>query len=180
MNSLPTSLAQFGPSPASAQKNDAADSEGMVGAFDLGDAPVGGADVLRGGADQAPGALLLEDVRTPPGNPGAGEHRGEHVRRHLGEVEYDGRPELDVRREHPIRVALLELRQCGVLERLGDLHARCVELLRGTTQDAGSGVLGAVHPVTEAHQPLLGVEQTLDVATRVALLSDLVQHLEHA
>ena len=35
MNSLPTSLAQFGPSPASAQKNDAADSEGMVGAFDL-------------------------------------------------------------------------------------------------------------------------------------------------
>jgi capsular polysaccharide transport system ATP-binding protein len=35
MNSLPTSLAQFGPSPAAPQTNDAADSEGMVGAFDL-------------------------------------------------------------------------------------------------------------------------------------------------
>src|SRR5689334_23175025 len=59
--------------------------------------PVPALDVLRlawrrshvrgAGAYQPAEPLLLQDVRAPPGHPGAGEHRGEHVRRHFGEVE---------------------------------------------------------------------------------------------
>src|SRR4051794_29669494 len=151
-----------------------------VEAFDGVQAAVGRADVLRGRPDQAPGALLLEDVRAPPGDAGAGEHRREHVRRHLGEVEDDGRPELDVGREHPVGVALLQLRQRGLLQGVGDLHPRRAELFRRTTQHPRTRVLGAVDAVTEAHQPLLRVEQSLHVTTRIALFGDLVEHLQHA
>src|SRR5215207_1571729 len=48
-----------------------------------------GPDVAGRGAHEAAGPLLLEDVRAPAGGAGTGEHRGEHVRRHLGEVEDD-------------------------------------------------------------------------------------------
>src|SRR6185437_2415950 len=57
---------------------------------DVADRPGLRADVAGAGPDQPPGALLLQDVRGPAGRAGAGEHRGEHVRRHLGEVEHDG------------------------------------------------------------------------------------------
>src|SRR4051794_33923456 len=42
-------------------------------------------DVARRRTDQAPGSLLLEDVRRPPRRTGAGEHRREHVGRDLRE-----------------------------------------------------------------------------------------------
>ena len=54
--------------------------------------------------------------------------RREQVRRDLGEVEDDRRPELDVRRQHAVGLARLELGQRGLLERLGDLEARRAEL----------------------------------------------------
>ena len=140
----------------------------------------GRAGVDRGRADQPAGALLLQDVRRPAAGAGAGEHRGEHVGRHLGEVEDDRGPELDVRLEHAVGTALAQLGERGLLERLGDLVARSVELLRRTAKHAGARVLGAVDAVAEAHQPLAGVEQLLDVGGGVAGLLDLFDHGEHA
>ena len=75
----------------------------------------------------------------------------------------------------------LELGERGLLERLGDLVARGVELLGRAAQHAGARVLGAVDAVAEAHQPLAAVEQLLDVRRRVAVaLLDLLDHAEHA
>src|SRR5690606_18804887 len=116
------------------------------------------AGVDRRGADQTPRALLLEDVRAPAGRAGRGEHRGEHVRRDLRVVEDDRGPELDVRLEHAVGTTLLELLECGLLERDGDLGAGSVELLRRATQRAGAGILRAIDAVTEAHEALTRVE----------------------
>src|SRR5690349_15947245 len=55
-----------------------------------------GTDVAQAGPQDPAEPLLLEDVRAPAGHPRAGEHRREHLRRDLGEVEHDRRPELDV------------------------------------------------------------------------------------
>ncbi len=52
--------------------------------------PCFGADVARAGAHDAAELLLLQDVGRPSGHTGAGEHRGEQVRRHLGEVQQNG------------------------------------------------------------------------------------------
>ena len=46
-------------------------------------------------------------------------------------------------------------------------------------QHARPRVLGPVHAVPEAHQPLAAVEQVLDVALGVAHLRHLVEHLQH-
>src|SRR5690606_6776770 len=108
------------------------------------------ADVAGGRADEPTGALLLEDVRRPPGRAGTGEHRREHLRRDLGEVEEDGCPELDVGRQHAIWATGVELVEGGLLERRGDLEAWGIEPAAGLPQDAGAGVLGAVDAVTEA------------------------------
>src|SRR3546814_20976118 len=70
-----------------------------------------GAGVERRRTDQAAGALLLEDVRRPTTGPGAGEHRGEHRRGDLGEVQDDGRPELDVGRQDAVGTPLLKIGQ---------------------------------------------------------------------
>ena len=137
-------------------------------------------DVLRRRADQAALALLLEDVRRPAGHARAGEHRREQLRRHLGVVEHDRRPELDVRRQHAVGLARLQLGERGLLERLGDLEARRAELARGAPQHPRARVLGAVDAVAEAHQPLAAVERVLDPALGVAELLDLVEHLQHA
>ena len=95
-------------------------------------------------------------------------------------VEHDRRPELDVGGEHAIGLARLELRQRGLLERLGDLEALGADLARGAAQDRGARVLGAVDAVAEAHQALALVERLLDPLLGVAGLLDLVEHLQHA
>src|SRR3954466_8508738 len=112
------------------------------------------ADVDGGRADQAALPLLLEDVRGPAGHARACEHRREEVRRHVRVVEHDSRPELDVRGEHAVRAARLQLGQSGVLERLRTLEPRRADLTCGAAQHAGARVLGAVDAVAEAHQPL--------------------------
>src|SRR5699024_979549 len=124
--------------------------------------------VPRGGTYQPAGALLLQDVRAPPGGPGAGEHRGEHVRRHLGEVEHDRRPELHVRLQHPVRAALSQLRERRLLQLLRDLVAGGLQLLGGAAQHPCPGVLGAVDAVAESHQPFAAVQQRLHVRAGVA------------
>ena len=86
------------------------------------------------------------------------------MRRHLGEVEDDRRPELHVGLEHAVGTALAQLGQRGLLQRLGHLVARGVELAGRTPQHPGARVLGAVDAVAEAHQALAVVEQLLDVA----------------
>ena len=74
----------------------------------------------------------------------------------------------------------LELGQGRLLQRLGDLDPRCADLLGGAAQHAGPGVLGAVDAVAEAHQPLPGVQDVLDVALGVAGVGDVIEHLQHA
>src|SRR5215203_1904491 len=81
-------------------------------------------DVSRRRTNQASGLLLLEDVGAPPSGAGTGEHRGEHVSWNVGEVEHDGRPELDVGGEHSVGLAFGQNPQCRPLELLGDLKAR--------------------------------------------------------
>ena len=55
-----------------------------------------------------------------------------------------------------------------------------LELARGAAQDARPRVLGAVHAVPEAHQPLAAVEQVLHVRLGVAGALDVLDHPEHA
>src|SRR3546814_301202 len=116
-----------------------------------------GAGVDRRRTDQAAGALLLEDVRRPTTGPGAGEHRGEHRRGDLGEVQDDGRPELDVGLQDAVGTTLLELGQRGLLQGLGDLVARCVQLLGGATQHSGTRVLGRSEEHTSELQSLMRI-----------------------
>ena len=92
--------------------------------------PGRGSGVDRRGPDQPAGLLLLEDVRRPAAGAGTGEHRGEHVRGDLGEVEDDRGPELDVGLQHPVGPTGPQLGQRRLLERLGHLVARRVELAR--------------------------------------------------
>src|SRR5207248_5640473 len=80
-----------------------------------------GPDVAGRGPHEPAERLLLHDVRAPAGDPGAREHRREHVRGYLGEVEDHGRPELDVGREYPVRAAGVQLLQGRLLQRLGRL-----------------------------------------------------------
>ena len=119
-------------------------------------------------------------MRRPAGGAGTREHRREHVRGHLGEVQYDGRPELDVRPQRPVGIALGQLLDRGLLQCLGHLVTRGAELFRRTTKNACPWVLGAVDAVPEAHQAFLAVEDGLDVGRRVPGALDLVEHREHA
>src|SRR3954447_4475939 len=142
--------------------------------------PRRGPDVGGGRADQAPGALLLEDVRRPAGRARAREQRQEQGRRDLREVEDHRRPELDVGREHAVGLAGLELLERGVLELCRDLGAGGIELRRGLAQHPRARILGAVDAVAEAHQALASVEDALDVPGHVALPLDRVEHREDA
>ena len=78
---------------------------------------------------------------------------------HVGVVEHDRGPELDVGGEHAVGLARLELGERGGLERLRDLEPARADLAARAPQHAGAGVLGAVHAVPEAHQPVAAVEQ---------------------
>ncbi len=138
-----------------------------------------GPDVLRRWPDQLGLSLLLHDVRGPAAHARAGEQRGEQLGRDVGEVEHHRRPELDVGGQHAVGLAGLQLGQRGLLELLGRLQARGVDLLGGATQHSRAGVLGPVDAVAEAHQPLAAVEQVLHVALGVALALDAVEHVQH-
>ena len=59
-------------------------------------------------------------------------------------------------------------------------NARRAELARRAPQHAGPRVLGAVHAVPEAHEPLAAVQRVLDPPVGVAERLDLVEHLQHA
>src|SRR4051794_13765290 len=138
------------------------------------------ADVAGRGADQPPGLLLLEDVGRPAGGARTREHRREHRRRDLGEVQDDGGPELHVGRQDAVGPAGVQLVERRLLEGGGRLVARGAEALAGRTQDAGARVLGTVDAVPEAHQALAPVEHALHVCRRVALLLDAVEHVQNA
>src|SRR6266481_295076 len=97
---------------------------------------LGGADVTRGGPEQAARFLLLENVRRPARDPRAGEHRRREGRRDLGDVEDDGRVVLDVRGEDPVGGTLLQCCERRGLELLGHFDVRRPELLRRPLQDA--------------------------------------------
>src|SRR3954447_12290532 len=119
------------------------------------------ADIVRRRADEDAEPLLLEDVRRPAGGARAREHRGRERRRHLGDVEHDRRPVLDVRP----RVAGRLLRDRLVrdlLELLGDRDARRAELLRDALEHAGARILGPIHAMAEAHDPVAARERLRD------------------
>jgi hypothetical protein len=119
-------------------------------------------------------------VGGPAGRAGAGEQRREQLRRHLGVVEHDSRPELDVRRQHAVGLACLQLGERGLLQGFRHLNARRAQLARGAAQDAGARVLGAVDAMPEPHQPLAAVQRVLDPALGVARALHPVKHLQHA
>src|SRR6185437_6370618 len=144
------------------------------------DRPRGGADVAGRRADQAAGQLLLHDVRRPARGPRAGEHRRGDVRGDLREVQDDRRPELDVGLEDAVRTAGAQFGERGGLERERDFVPGRAEFLRGAPQHPRPGVLGPVHPVTEAHQAPVVVEDGLHVTFGVAGPLDLLDHVEHA
>ena len=80
----------------------------------------------------------------------------------LGEVEDDRGPELDVGLDRTVRAAFAQLAERGLLQRDGGLIAGCPKLFRGGAQHPRPRILGPVHPMAEAHQPLLAVEDALD------------------
>ena len=92
----------------------------------------------------------------------------------------DRRPELDVRGQHAVGLARVQLGERRLLQRLGDLEARRAELARRAAQDARARVLGAVDAVAEAHEPLAAVQRVLDPLLGVAGLLDALDHLQHA
>src|SRR5512135_853144 len=100
-------------------------------------------DVARGRADENTEPLLLEDVRRPAGRPRAREHRRSQLWRHLGDVEDDSRPVLDVRP----RVTLVlpgDRLVRDLLQLLGHVDPRRAELLRDALENARTGILCTV------------------------------------
>ena len=79
-----------------------------------------------------------------------------------GEVEDDRGPELDVGLDCPVRATLAQLAERGLFQRGGGLIPGCPKPFRGGAQHPRPRILGPVHPMTEAHQPLLAVEDALD------------------
>ncbi len=102
-----------------------------------------GADVSGRRPHEPAEALLLEDVGRPARGARAGEHRRRELRRHVRDVEHDRRPELDVRREHAVGLARVQLRERDALELLRDLEPRRAELLRGAR---GAGARAGPRP----------------------------------
>src|ERR1700674_1955393 len=77
------------------------------------------ADVLGLGADEPAGALLLEDVRRPTGDPSGGEDRSEEVAVDAQRVEQHGGVELDVGVQPPAGAQGGERTQRLALDPLG-------------------------------------------------------------
>src|SRR4051794_2624297 len=178
---LPTNWSDpdIGPAYPSSRRSSRS-GPGRVPALDLVGLALCGSGVDRGRTDQPPRALLLEYVRGPAPGAGTGEHRGEHVRRNLGEVQDDRRPELDVGLQHPVRATFPQLGERCLLQGLGNLVARGGQLLRRTPKHTRPRILGAVDPVAEPHQALTAVEEVLDVGHCLAALLDLGDHAQDA
>src|SRR4051794_28661758 len=136
-------------------------------------------DIARRRPEEAPGSLLLEDVRGPAADARAREHRRRERRRNLRDVEHDRRVVLDVRREHTIRRPFLQRLQRDRFEVFRDLHVRRAELLRGALEDARARVFGAVDAVAEAHDPLLLLERLTDPLLWIAHALHFLEHRLH-
>src|SRR5579864_6402186 len=128
--SVPGLAAQTGSDPETTQEMTRKPlAQRLVSTRNITDGTGRGADIARGRPDQPAGPLLLQDVRCPACRTGAGEHGREHVRGHLGEVQYDRRPELHVGLEHTVRAPGAQLGEGGVLQGEGHLVAWRVQFL---------------------------------------------------
>src|SRR5256886_11529703 len=108
--------------------------------------PLGGSDIARRRPEEPARSLLLEDVRRPARDARAREHGRDELWRDLRDVEDDGGVVLDVRREHPVGIPLLERLERDLLELLRDLDVRRAELERRPLEQPRAWVLGAVDP----------------------------------
>ncbi len=102
------------------------------------------------------------------------------MRGNSGEVEHDGRPELHVGLQHPVRAPRPELGQGRLLQGQGHLVPGRAEFLGGAAQHPGAGIFGPVHPVPEPHQPLAAVQHRRHVALGVPGPLDLLDHAQDA
>jgi hypothetical protein len=73
----------------------------------------------------------------------------------------------------------VERRERRFLERLGDLDARRAHLLRHALENPRAWILRAIHPMAEAHDPTVLLEEALHVTLRIAGLRNLVEHRQH-
>src|SRR5437660_240394 len=114
-----------------------------VSSLDLLQRAAGRAGVARGGTDQDAEPLLLEDVRRPAGCARAGEHRGRELRRHLGDIEDDSRPVLDVG-PRVARALPRDRLVRDLFEFLRNRDTRRTELLRDALEHARARIFGPV------------------------------------
>jgi len=98
--------------------------------------------------------------------------------RDLREVQHDRRPELDVGLKDAGRGGGREARRgaCGSQARALPRTWGAPSSFAGRRSTLAAGVLGPVHPVTEAHQAALAVEDGLHVPFGVARPLDLLDH----
>src|SRR5207237_1384229 len=81
----------------------------------------------------------------------------------LGDIEYDRRIELDIRRDHVVGLALAQRGKRRFFQRRCDLEAWRAQLLGRALEDSRAWILRAVDAMAEAHDPPVPVEQVLDV-----------------
>ena len=118
-----------------------------------------GPDVPRRRPDQPAGALLLEHVRRPAGDPRAAEHRRRQIGGGISATSSTTAAQYSTFvsswRSGDFSRSTFER---GLLERRRHLDARRAELDRGALEHAGARVVGAVDAVAEAHDPLAAIE----------------------
>src|SRR3954471_13322089 len=119
----------------------------------------GWADVLGAGADEAVVGGLLEDVGAPADHAARRERRGEHLAGQSAPVHDDAGVELNVRVEPPARLELGQHLDRLGLDLLGQLHVRSAEALGDAAQHDRAGVVGLVHAVPEAHEPVATLDR---------------------
>src|ERR1035437_5159961 len=113
-----------------------------------------GAYIERRGPDQAVVGRLLGYGCGPTHGTAAGEHGREHVAGNSNAVPDHSGVELDVRVETPARLELGENAQRGGLDMPRELHLITPHLGGNLAEQRRAGVVGLVHAMTEAHQPL--------------------------
>ena len=142
-----------------------------------------GPDVARRGSNQAPGALLLSDVRAPPDHPRGAERRREERARQADRLEQDRRVELDVGLERAVGVAARERGLGGVLDGAREIEPRGRRRVAEPTERAleheRPRIAHAVNAVPHAHHAAAGVELGLDPRGRARRVAHGVEHVEH-